>query len=587
MYDDSVDSMELQLIPFADKSNTLSAAGPLELGSPSFLLRPEVLGAMQPTRLSASRVMMRQAIRERWDIRTLRFDIEISGRGFALYRITTPGGIFDLPVFSYSHSDQGRTGRIIGRTWDMMAGLVEGPMSDADIEQTRKELPKLYAGRATPRTLVWCRSNRSSRAFEPVVEALARGRQPAIEPLARACYLMRNTGLDGNGTFGTRTFRALEPTHPLRRPLAAQMLCGYMMRVFAEDLANHIAHLHSPMAARLSPEIGRFLGVGNNSALGLTLFVNNHPRFLSQLVEANQTALRAAKALSLTAHAPEYDRLVLLLDRVILFREQDRMVYDQFTSSEMVARELKSIRANVIELRDTGALGGRTSPSPLAQLYASVESEITLDALSTLDSLLIELVPELADSLVDGFSVDEEMPGDPMMPVGRLRDILHADYAWALTTDTASAAAQRYVWYKSATAEEPRRGPRDEVPEAFNLALDLPRLAQNLEAELKDCDPRQSVARFLVTRPDLRFFVARVQSLTGYPYHSPRANFMAEDYMPAHMTHLMNAVVHGVDKTRDYLNGWLRGVLFHGAPTPDDLRQGASEDWYFPAEPKL
>jgi hypothetical protein len=42
--------------------------------------------------------------------------------------------------------------------------------------------------------------------------------------LAQACYLMRNTGLDGNGTFGTPSFLALEETHPLRHPLAAQML---------------------------------------------------------------------------------------------------------------------------------------------------------------------------------------------------------------------------------------------------------------------------------------------------------------------------------------------------------------------------
>ena len=35
---------------------------------------------------------------------------------------------------------------------------------------------------------------------------------------------MRNTGLDGNGTFGTRSFRSLESEHPLRTSLSAQML---------------------------------------------------------------------------------------------------------------------------------------------------------------------------------------------------------------------------------------------------------------------------------------------------------------------------------------------------------------------------
>ena len=69
------------------------------------------------------------------------FEINDRSRGQALYRIETPSWTFDFPVFSFEYSPVGRTGRIISRSWDMMAALVEGPMSQADIDRTRDELP--------------------------------------------------------------------------------------------------------------------------------------------------------------------------------------------------------------------------------------------------------------------------------------------------------------------------------------------------------------------------------------------------------------------------------------------------------------
>jgi hypothetical protein len=55
--------------------------------------------------------------------------------------------------------------------------------------------------------------------------------------------------------------------------------------------------------------------------------------------------------------------------------------------------------------------------------------------------------------------------------------------------------------------------------------------------------------------------------------------------VPAHLVRLMNVTLHGVDKTRDYLNRNLRGVLFHGAPVAADLEKSADGTWIYPAEP--
>jgi hypothetical protein len=549
-----------------------------QLRAPEVLLQPRRLAALQPCRVSASRALMARALRERWRISRRYFRIDERARGQAFYRIETPGWVFDFPVFSFEYSPKGRTGRIIGRSWDMMAALVEGPMSEADIATTAEELPKLYSGRATPGTLIWCRSNRSSRAFNHTLDRLAEGRQPDIATIGQVCYLMRNTGLDGNGTFGTRSFRTLEADHPLRTSLSAQMLCAYLMRVFAQDLIEHLAACRSPKAVPLQREIARYLGVGNGSALGLVLFVNNHPRLIGRWLEAREQALLAAKRLPPDACRERRGRLLALLDRAIAFRREDRVVYDNRPSSSQIAGDLQVVRNAAAGL-------DLATPYPFATLCDAVEPAVGPEALETLHALLIELVPEQADALSEDLVVDEEFVTRPEIPAGRLRELLQASYRWALDMDLGAPGARRFVWYKSVNAEEPRRGPRDEVAFAHNLGLDLPRLAQALDAALSERDAREPVAHLLLARPDLRSFVARVQSLEDLAYHSPMMNMMGEDFIPIDIVGMMNIAIHGIDKTRDYLNRNLRGVLYHGAPLPDEIAAGGSDDWFWPREP--
>lgn len=558
---------------------------------PEVLMRPERLSVLQTSRLSATRLLMAKAIRERWRIEKLQWDIDERARGTALYRIHTGAAAGSLPldliVHSFEPKKEGRMGRIIGRAWDMMGALVEGPASAEDIQRTREEIPKLYFGRATPGTLVWARSNRSARAFDHTVDSLAAGHQPDVAVLADACYLMRNTGLDGNGTFGTRSFRALEDTHPLRRSLDAQMVCAYMMRVFSVDLVEHLARCRNPKAIRLAPEIVRFLGVGNGSALGLNLFANNHPKLLDAWLGAREQAIVAAKRLPLKAGAPELQRLVRLIERAARFRREDRMEYERFTASAVIAEGLDQVAAAARELRDTGRVGRAEHRYPLAALADALEGKVHDEAHETLLGLYTELVPELCDRLAESFSVDQEYATEPDMGIGRLRELLHAEYAWAFKMDLASPESRKYVWYKSETAEEPRRGPRAETGDVFNLGLDLPRLIVELEREIAKRSPALSTARFLLECPHLRFITARVQTLSGLRYHSPHMNMMGEELVPCDITRLINIGIHGLDKTRDYMQRALRGVIYQGAPTVEDLASGADPDWFWPAEPAV
>lgn len=550
------------------------------------LMRPERLAAIQPSRMSITRSLMNRMLRERWDIRKQRFDVDATASGTVVYSIKTPTQEFSFIGFSFPPSRTARTGRIIGRAWDMMGTLNEGPATDSDIELARHELPKLYRGRATPKALVWARANRSMRFFDQTLSALASGKQPPIELLAQVCYLMRNTGLDGNGTFGTRSFPSLGPDHALGGLLQAQMLVAYLMREYSCDLVEHLARQQSDKAVPLDPALRRFLGVGNGSALGLIFFVHRHPRVIGNWLAAREAAIVEASTLPVGKGDARLDTLLSLINRAINFRRQDRVVYEAIAKSDDIAADLTKFAALLTELRDTGLVANRSETYPLHAIARRLEPEIKPEALETYYSLLIELVPTKADALAASVGGADEVNVMPTQNVDELIGLIEAQYQWALNIDMSGPDAYKYIWYKSETAEEPRRGARVEVPEALDLGFDICGGVQYLLADLRaETDKTVSVARFLMRHPAHRYQVARIQALQSLAYHTPHANINAESFTPIDIVRLMNSGLHGVDKTRDFLRRNLRGVLYHGAPTPDEIRAGKEDFWAYPAEP--
>lgn len=552
----------------------------------SAMMRPERLAAVQPSRISVTRALMNRMLRERWDVSIQRFDIDASGEGTVIYSIRSPRQEFSFIAFSRPPRRKARTGRIIGQSWDMMGTLNEGPATEADIASARGELPKLYRGRATPNALVWCRANRSMRIFDQTLDALAAGRQPDIDALAEVCYLMRNTGLDGNGTFGTRSYPSLGPDHDLGGPLQAQLLTAYLMREYSCDLVEHLARLRSDTAVPLDPAIRSYLGVGNGSALGLIFFVHRHPKLIGSWIGAREQAIALARGLRLDRRDARVATLLEFVRRAVTFRRQDRMRYEIFASSEEVADDLETVAEALSDYIATGLVQGRSEAFPLDALARRFEAELRPEAAETFLSLLVELVPEEADRLAAGIAGADEVTVCAAETCGDLARFVRRDYGWALETDMSSPEAYRYVWYKSESAEEPRRGAREEVPEALDLGLDICGGLQSLVADLSGEDGDLPVSRFLMKHPKHRYLVARVQTLRDLEYHTPIANINAEDFTPIHLVRLLNAGIHGIDKTRDFLRRNLRGVLYHGAPGPDDIRAGREGMWAYPAEPR-
>ncbi|GAA1789263.1 hypothetical protein HC028_14790 [Planosporangium flavigriseum] len=550
-----------------------------QLPAPDELMQPTRLATLAPSRLSASRSLLNKMAREEWSVECVRFDIDDRARGEAIYRVHAPGMSFDFMVFSFEPVLEGRTGRIIGTAWDMLGALVEGEATPEIVDQTRAEMPKLYAGRATPNTLIWCRSNRSLRLFEHVVERLAAGAQPDGDELWRVGYLMRNTGLDGNGTFGTKSFVAYEADHPLRVPYHAQMLAVFLMREFSFDLAEHLARTINPQAATLDADLKRILGLGNGSGLGLVYFVNNHPVLLDRWLTLRAEAVRMCQDLPVVVGSPAWNRMHDLLRRAARFYDDDPSPYEAFTHPTVIAEGLRLIRK---ELEALAAAGGDVR---YGDVVASDRYDVCQEAIEVFNVLLLELRPDEVDAAIEHFAVDETLRGRPEATVRELLDLIRRDYGWAYAYDMADPRQCRYRWYKSETAEEPRRGPVEEVPVSHEWALDIPgevqRITRRLEAEPTD----RTVGEYLLDYPEDRRMVERIQGLAELSYHSPHMNMLAEDFIPVHIIRLMNAAFHGIDKTVDNFGRFVMGLLLHGAPTRADLNQRSGLDWIYPERP--
>ncbi|MHC9292528.1 hypothetical protein ACRCUN_08660 [Mycobacterium sp. LTG2003] len=547
---------------------------------PNLLMLPQRLQALAPSRMSVARAVLERMVREQWTFERVYFDIDEKSCGEALYRVRAGSHVFDFVVFGFEPDPEGRTGRITQKNWDMMAALVDGETTPEDRARTREELPKLYVGRAIPGTLTWARSNRSFRAFDHVVDALASGHQPDTRFLWEIGYLMRNTGLDGNGTFNTRSFLALEDDHPLRDPLHAQLFSAYLMREYAADLVDALAAHRSADAVTLAPELRRMVGIGNGSALGLLFFVNTHPHLIGAWLGERQRLIAEAAAIELTPNSAEARQMVQLIEDAAAYYSADPYVYQVFEDPHDVGIDLRRAAGVLRGLLE----GGPTTGSRLLEVLTDA---CGVEAWEVVAANLLELLPASAieDALVNGIR-SELTHSEPRMTVAELAALVADEYQWALDIDMDADGARDYVWYKSADAEEPRRGPADEVTGGRNWALDLPTDIQSLTAELRHRHAGQPVGEVLAERPDLRAVIERVQSLAGQPYHSPHMNMLDRDFVPVSIVRFVNAAIHGLHRTvdsEDQRN--VLGLIFIGAPTAAEITAGVAVIDPYPAIP--
>lgn len=550
------------------------------LRDPAELMQPERLAALKQTRLSFARLMMEKMTDEQWEISRSRGGYDENGVGRAVYSIETPSRRFSFGVFSHESGEGEHTGRIVAEDWDMWGFLCEGDPSPELMDAQFEELPKVREGRATSDILIWTRGNRSSRAFDHVVESLAAGHQPDIERLAKSGYLTRSSGYYGNGLNGTKEFKALDGDHPLSGPYMAQMLTIWMLRIYGFDVAEEMAAARSPNAATLDDEIKRYLGTGNSSGIGIIHYVINHPQLMHAWLRAREVALARAKTIDPTSE--EVDRFrSLLANATRWFREDDSDTKEFFVSKDRIADELDRIDGRLLLRRD-----GNGSSTLWADLCQWAEDELTKETQEALHSLILDVHPEVSRGLENTLTVSEKSDIVPEMTLERLHSLVTERYRWALDIDMTEPGSQRYFWYRSIDSEEPRLGIRGEHDyEEYGFPIDIARQVQRLDLDLQRQDPGDTVAEFLFDHPTHRSIVERIQTVHDLPYAEIRTNPLDSEFVPLYLVSCLKAIW-GIQKAHPKSKGWVRGTFFQGAPLPADVRRGDDSYWLYPEKPE-
>lgn len=555
------------------------------LFSPDAVMDPRNLGAMQPTRLSASRSFIAKMIREQWTIAREEFAVDRRGAGRARYVVSTPEGTITFIAFLSEPSDKNRTGRIIGTSWDMVGALIDGVPTPEEVRRTAEELPRLYEGRATSNTLVWFRSNQSLRIFRDVRESLARGEQPETKELRKVGYVMRNTGLDGNGTFGSLPFAAIPAGHPLKTSYHAQMLSAYLMRELSVDLVEELARLDAPATAvRLDPSIRRLIGVGNGSALGLAMFFYNRPVLVNAYISAYRDVVEHVLTDPGCSGAAQYSLLEEHLNRTIRYRAFLPTAYRFFTSNMEMTADLRRIRAKV-RAASRGEVVPRAGETVLGAIHRESAPQVSKEALHSFNALLMELAPEYCEAAAERhLDFDERLDLDPTTPIERVGEIIRDRYRWALEMPLNGPEFRDRVWYQSRAAEEPRSGPREEVPVAHELVQNYPVQIRALLAAVEDGEAGTAIGELVARRPDLEYIARLVVALADRPYAMAHADPHDTDFVPVWVIRFVNSFIHGLDRTEDHLGRDVRGIIFEAAPYRDEISGADASTWWWSYE---
>jgi hypothetical protein len=543
------------------------------LRSPDEVMRLERLGAAHPTRLSFLRALLRRVEAEGWTYSRTAWAIDPEGFGHAVLTVSSPRSTYSLVGFSTPLADEMRTDRVIAEAWDTSYVLYDGVPTASEIERLRANAPRQEAGRFTERDLVLARANKSVRLFAHVADSLAAGRQPDAALLAGVGYLMRTTAVYGNGKFGIADRDRIAGRPELAGPFRAEMLAVWLIRSFTLDLVEHVAVARGgASAARLDPDLRRSLGVGNSTGLGMAPFLVRHPLLVHRWFHARETALarvRALPAASEQQQAAFRAALVVMRSTVARWHTEDPV------QAPRVARLAADLDA-LAEAAGPLLVG----PAPWNALYRHAEANLSMEGQEAVVALVLEPNGPVVDDLADTMDADEDsvFPIDGRMTVADLRARLGEAYAWVRRFDFTDPANDARFWYVSEEKLEPRLGERREEEEGAEreqplaVARDMSRLIDTLAA----APAGESLAAFLMRRPDFRHLVRRAQIAVAHPYAEVRDNLVAAGMRPVDLLRAKLAFF-GASRFDPRSDRWLRIALFADAPFPDEICRPAAE----------
>ena len=553
----------------------------------SKVMQLDRLGSLHQSRLSFMRTLVRRMVAENWQISAPVFDLDEQGFGKVVYQIQARYGVFSFVVFSHYLDPECRNDRVIADQWDLTMALCEGTIDSDQLSFLQNNVPKQEAGRVDSRVLVLSRANRSARTFEYVVDELSNGRQPNIDVIAEVGYLYRTTAAYGSGKLGMADWEKVWTKHrDFARPFAAEMFTCYLLRHFSIKQAEFLASKRDPQSAvEIEEDLKRYIGIGNSTGLGMAPFLINHPLLINQWIEMRETALaRVVKQSELGITAGIVDQLAESVSRVIkhlgeIITEDER----QSQVNTKVGEELHMLRLWLVDQRSD--LSNHVSWEALTQF---AEDNWHVETQEVINTLLIELYPELVDDLEERMWVDESYEIAPEMSVADFIVSIESKYDWALTIDFSKHEASGIFWYRSEEKMEPRLG-HTGVDNGMDKEMPL-----GIARRVRDCydqlcqydsdNPGKNIAHFIVKNPTYNGIVARIQTMSQSFYGDIRENLVHKDVLPINLLRCKLSFF-GVSKFDPRSRLWVRNTMFQGAPLVDDFGKPFSDNWHFPIKP--
>jgi len=563
---------------------------PLPMRPASQVMQLERLGSFHQSRLSFMRTLVRRMVVENWQVSSSVFDLDEQGYGTVVYQIEAKYGTFSYVLFSHYLDPENRNDRVIADQWDLTMALCEGTVDTEQLDFLRNNVPKQEAGRVDSRVLVLSRANRSARTFEYVVNELANGHQPNVDVIAEVGYLYRTTAAYGSGQLGMADWEKVRTKHrDFARPFAAEMFTCYMLRHFSMQQADYLAAQRAPNSAVfLHEDIKRYIGIGNSTGLGMAPFLINHPLLINQWIEMRETALATVVAASESGvDEATLARLDVATQRVIQHLGEIVTADERQNNANLLLRE--ELQLLHLWLEEQGAVLA-SNQYVWASLTQYAEQHWHIETQEVINTLLIELYPELVDGFEEQMGVYESHQITPEMPVADLLEIIEDKYEWALAIDFSKHESMGAFWYRSQEKMEPRLGQTNiDMGMEKEMPLAVGRRVRECYDQIDSYNQargQQNVAHFIMQNPTYSGIVARIQTMAQSHYGDIRENLVHADVLPIHLLRCKLSFF-GVSKFDPRSRLWVRNTMFQGAPLISDFGKPFVDDWQFPIKPVL
>ena len=532
------------------------------------------MGSRYPSRLSFSRSMLRRLINDKWEIHKSKFDLDKDGYGTVVYEIIINKDIYSLVCFSAFLDDKDRSDRVIASKWDTAYTLHIGKLSNEDLNRLKKTIPLQESGRNSPNELILSRANKSVRLFQYVVDCLSNGNQPDIKEINKVGYLLRTTAVYGSGKFGLSDFTNTKNTTVFNQPFRAEMLSVYLIREFSVELVEHVAKQINPeKAVKLDRKIKQHFGIGNSTGLGMAPFIIKHPKLINKwMIQYTKTLQKIAQ---INLDNIVFEKYKKLLNKALNYLEEVS-TSDQFqiNKNKLTTEDLKKYIFYINDL-------DLSQKFKWLDILDYCDSNFNNDTQEIARVQLIELYPQVSEELAEDMADEEIMDIDGNQSIGDLNKIINDKYSWIKNIDFNNKDSNYLFWYVSAAKLEPRLGERyNEQGSELEQNLGIAKMVNDLFKQIKNIDENQLICEFLLTHPEYRGIVKRIQSLKNYPYSEVQDNVLDKKTIPIDMLRFKLSFF-GANRYDPKSDRWLRVSFFSGAPYLSDLNNKNVDEWGF------